>query len=1451
MYYIPKKLLVCFLCTILFHGVKSQTNKPNGSARPSATAINLPPGYNSGILVNYVRTREAVAPISDLSSFQSAAHTQVKQATQYLDGLGRPVQTVIKQGSPLLKDVVNPVVYDAFGREAYQYLPYIATTDHGQFKLNPFGEQACFMNSQYAGESVFYGETRFEASPLNRVTKTLAAGNSWGGSDRGVSKEYRLNDANDSVRIWNISNQALTFNNNDVTTNIPTSSAIYGNGQLFEGHTIDEANNKVVEYKDKEGKIVLKKVQIVGPPSEDHSGWLCTYYVYDDFGLLRFVIQPEAVAYMDAHDWVLNTDAINEQSFRYEYDGFQRMIAKKVPGAGWVYMVYDKRDRLAFTQDANMRISNQWMTTLYDTQNRPVATGMITYTGNRNDLQTLLDQQFDAAQSTTVTVNFNTPDILYLSVHTNGQDIYRAISEIHFNDGFDSNNESFETIIGPSPESSSTILQHYNPFPPNSNFVGLTHTYYDDYSFTQKNYITSYHSQIDDGGNAYPETLPSTPSSLTRGYVTGTRVRVLKNPADLNQGEWLEAVNFYDDKGRVIQSQTANYQKGNDIHTQRYDFTGKLITNYHVHTNALAGQSVRVKTNYLYDHAGRLLETKKTINDRSDSSRLLARNTYGELGQLKEKKLGQHIDQSLELELQKYDYNIRGWLQGLNKGYSSASNQLHWFGMELSYDYGFETNQFNGNIAGIQWRSKGDEVQRAYGYGYDKANRLLYGDFNQYSGGWNKSDNLDFSMKMGDGINTNTAYDANGNIKAMKQMGVKLNNSRVIDDLSYGYHSLSNRLAYVSDTVAVDQKLGDFTNKNLGLDDYSYDGNGNLIVDKNKSINSIKYNHLNLPYEILVNGKDTIQYIYDALGVKLEKRTAETGAHAKTTVTAYSGSFLYENNVLQLLSHEEGRIRKDKYGNYVYDYFIKDHLGNTRVVLTDERDTSFYPAATLEASTLANEQLYYHIPDDASTRVDKSTVPGYPTDTYTSPNDFIHRLNGNGTKVGSSIVLKVMSGDRFTIHAKSWYRLNGVSPGNPVDPISELIASLAGGVTRSVSGKYVSADLIGSGILSPGVTSMLNSQVYTTTKPKAFVNWVLFDEQFKFVGSSSGIDQVGADQEFKTHILGDLPITKNGYLYIYVSNETPNVDVFFDNLQVTHIHGPLLEETHYYPFGLTMAGISSKAAGKLQNKYKFNGGNELQNGEFSDGSGLEMYDAVHRMYDPQLGRFFQIDKLSELSIDFTPYGFARNNPIRMNDPLGLKEDTVTGTSPEVVVRSSRKEIASKAMNKYDYGQITGWIDAKRKQGNSIETIQNWALNNPYLSEDALDRIMAATSGTALAIRDAKAEAWELEGKIFAALLATITGTELLALVEAEAVGVAAGRGVASITSKTKDVLKAIDNLIRETSITANFEVRMGLSKVMKNAPDLAKIAKTAEKLYKNKALKEVVKAIANEIKKAF
>lgn len=82
-----------------------------------------------------------------------------------------------------------------------------------------------------------------------------------------------------------------------------------------------------------------------------------------------------------------------------------------------------------------------------------------------------------------------------------------------------------------------------------------------------------------------------------------------------------------------------------------------------------------------------------------------------------------------------------------------------------------------------------------------------------------------------------------------------------------------------------------------------------------------------------------------------------------------------------------------------------------------------------------------------------------------------------------------------------------------------------------------------------------------------------------------------------------------------------------------------------------MAGISSSAAGILKNKYKF-GGKELSNSEFSDGSGLELYDFHARNYDQQIGRFWGGDRKADKLVQWSPYTYAVNNPILFVDPDG-------------------------------------------------------------------------------------------------------------------------------------------------------------------------------------------------------
>lgn len=1258
------------------------------------------PSYAAGSgAVNYVRSWEAQQPFGSEAVVLAASTTAgVHRSTQYVDGLGRPIEAVSWQMSGSGLDLVTAQVYDAFGREQYNFLPYEAATGNGTFQSTPFADQNTFYTNAYPadvpglkGEQVFYGQTQFESSPLNRPLFVTAPGNSWTGRNAGIGSGYFYNDATDQVPVWLIGSAPAADANN-----IPVTGKTYAVGTLFKTIMTNEQGSQVIEYKDLEGQVVEKRVQVADVPgtSDPYSGWLVTMYVYDDLNNLRVVIPPKAVDQIKAAGWStpVSLAILDGLCFRYEYDLRKRILGKKVPGAGWTWMVYDKQNRLVFSQDANMGARSEWATTLYDGLDRAVMTGMETYNGTQAQLQAYTDAQtvnntlgFVQAQISGVS---GIPSNLTVGARQVGVGSYQASNAISFTTGFTSEpGASFSTsITSGSVSSASSIVYANNPLPSLSGFIPLTESFYDDYTWgTTKTYSTSHNSQLDYGTNAYADALPTTASTLTRGLPTGTRVRVLEDSANLGLGGWLETANFYDDKGRLIQTESDNYKGGGDTLTERYDFTAKVVCSYHAHSNPQASTWIRVKTNMNYDMRGRVSTITKELNDNPLFLRTIVQYTCTRLGQLKTKLIGQKgYGNNTVMETQAYDYNIRGWLKGINRGYANPNLGVAgggtWWGIDLSYDWGYDSTSLNGNISGARWRSAGNGEQRSYGYAYDRSNRLLYSDFNQLFGSsWGKSDpnnnaaslNIDFSSWMGDGRNYGSAYDDNGNILQMHQKGLLVNASQLIDNLTYNYGSVNpaNQLQSVSDSVSGNDHLGDFVDGHTGNGDYAYDGNGNSWEDQNKGINWITYDHLNLPYQVAINpatgSKGSITYIYDALGDKLERRVHETpnstdGQQDRYINTDYMGNIVYEDNVLQFISHEEGRVRPYKNPNgqvrldtLEYDYFLKDHLGDTRMILTDEFRRDPYPMATMEPGDSTVENVFYANLDMTRTAI--GTVSGYPPDNTTNPNAYVAAVGGlhSAVHIGPSITLKVMAQDTLFIRGSSWYN-QGSNPASYLPlPVGNLMSALSTGLTGAATAAEGSVVLGASGLLQPDATNFINSQPVTTpTAPKAYLNWIFFDEQFRYVSSGSGSEQVAPNSGAVNQLP---PVTaiagKSGYVYIYMSNADSLTTVYFDNFQVTQSHGPLTEEDHYYPFGLAMAGISDRAMqfGK-DNHYKYNKGSELEEHNFSDGSGLQWYDTHLRTLDPQLGVWRQIDPKPNMSE--SPYAAMGNNPALKNDPMG-------------------------------------------------------------------------------------------------------------------------------------------------------------------------------------------------------
>ncbi len=528
-------------------------------------------GYSQTILSdqNYVHTTTPQQPVTieqldQVGGANEPAEKRHIEEVTYFDGLGRPMQSVGIKQSPNSKDIITHIEYDALGRQARQHLPFERDVFTGVYRpvdvngqinayyLNKYPED--FSGVTDLNQVNAYSENVYEASPLNRVTQQAAPGGAWkAGNGHEIKFEYDLNNANE-VHLFEVVFASGDTEQPSITGGI----AFYEKRQLYKTITYNEnhttgKDHSTEEFKNSEGQVVLKRTY-------DQNIAHDTYYVYDKYGNLTYVLPPK----VDLSNGLSQVE-LDELGYQYKYDYRNRLIEKKIPGKEWEAIVYNTLDQPILTQDTLLKQDNQWLFTKYDALGRVVYTGKITILNKtRKQIQT------------------------EATAFTGDKVVSRA---------------------NPSTIGGVTMYYDNGGYPNTQNAEVLTINYYDDYAFLG----ATPNAKLANPTTVYGEAITSKTKTLT----TGGKIKVLDTDT------WITAVTYYDQKSRPIYAASKNdYLNTIDVVTTQLDFNGKIKETTTRHTKDSHAEITTVDK-FSYDHTGRLLTQTQTIND-SNSELIVA-----------------------------------------------------------------------------------------------------------------------------------------------------------------------------------------------------------------------------------------------------------------------------------------------------------------------------------------------------------------------------------------------------------------------------------------------------------------------------------------------------------------------------------------------------------------------------------------------------------------------------------------------------------------------------------------------------------------------------------------------------------------------------------------------------------------------------------------------------------
>jgi RHS repeat-associated protein len=829
--------------------------------------------------------------------------TRKSETITYFDGLGRAKQIISVKATPTGKDLVTPITYDGFGRQVKNILPVPVATQNSNIQTGITNESTA---NSYYGVSNAFSEKEVENSPLDRVLQQANQGEEWKMSS-GHTQKFTY-EANFGTEVKKFITTTSISTANNVSTAVSAvsvssdNSGFYPVATLYKNTVIDEDGNPVIEFQNERGQTVLIR-------RTDGSQNVDTYYVYNEYNQLAFVVSPKAVKQIEQNNNIITDVILNQLCYQNKYDGQDRLVEKKLPGKDWEFIVYDKQDRPVLTQDGVLRTTNNnfgsrgWIYTKYDEFGRVAYTGFYANSDARSVIQN---------QVNTITTN-------------------------------SLNNES--RITNPIAISGGNLYYRNLAFP-SANITVLTVNYYDTYPTEAPAVPTTVLGQY-----TLPQTVGSNEDASTNGILTASYV---KNIEDNN---WTKTYNYYDSIGRLIATKTTNHLGGYTNTETELDFAEipKLSKTYH---RRLTTDTEKVITEtFEYDDQNRLKLHKHKVDNNPEE--ILVQNSYNDILQLTNKKVG-GTDASIPLQDITYTYNIRGWMTKINDP-ANLNGKL--FGHEIKYaNPGYTSltsGKYNGNIAEVDWATSKDGILKRYTYQYDPMNRLKKGIYAEPN----------MSIPHNDYYNESLDYDLNGNISSLKR-NQKLGNFglQLMDDLTYVY--AGNQLNTVTDSST--NYLG-YPDASGSLIHYDVNGNMTDHEDKGildikydylNLPNYIKFNEYVMREDPFGFGLETkyknTTYLYRADGVKLRKIhnyfSGRTQVDAATT-TEYLDGFQYSGESvsgafptfsLQFVPTSEGYFDFVQ-NKYIYQYndqvgnirlaFFKDASGNPSI----DRATDFYP----------------------------------------------------------------------------------------------------------------------------------------------------------------------------------------------------------------------------------------------------------------------------------------------------------------------------------------------------------------------------------------------------------------------------------------------------------------------------------------------------------------------------